>query len=187
MFNITSEMIRVILPEIGLTVLALIVLAFDLVWRGKEKRGLGWLSAGGLVVIFILTLVYSRPGEESIQVWGGMLRHDWLSYSFTLLFIFGAAATSLFAMEMKPLGQKGEFYLLLLVSTIGMSLMAASANLVMLFLAIETTSIPLYILAGFYKQDNKSELEFSYQQREANTQICLAPPQPPDYSTADQN
>ena len=73
MFNITSEMIRVILPEIGLTVLALIVLAFDLVWRGKEKRGLGWLSAGGLVVIFILTLVYSRPGEESIQVWGGML------------------------------------------------------------------------------------------------------------------
>jgi len=155
-FNITSEMIRVILPEIGLTILALIVLAFDLVWRGKEKRGLGWLSAGGLVVIFILTLVYSRPGEESIQVWGGMLRHDWLSYSFTLLFIFGAAATSLFAMEMKPLGQKGEFYLLLLVSTIGMSLMAASADLVMLFLAIETTSIPLYILAGFYKQDNKS-------------------------------
>jgi NADH-quinone oxidoreductase subunit N len=149
-------MIRAVLPEIGLAVLALIVLVFDLAWRGKEKRGLGWLTAGGLVVVFLITLIFSRPGGESVQVWGGMLRHDWLSYSFTLLFIFGAAATSLFAMEMKPLGQKGEFYLLLLVSTIGMSLMAASADLVMLFLAIETTSIPLYILAGFYKQDNKS-------------------------------
>jgi NADH-quinone oxidoreductase subunit N len=149
-------MIRAVLPEIGLAVLALIVLVFDLVWRGKEKRGLGWLTAGGLVVVFLITLIFSRPGGESVQVWGGMLRHDWLSYSFTLLFIFGAAATSLFAMEMKPLGQKGEFYLLLLVSTIGMSLMAASADLIMLFLAIETTSIPLYILAGFYKQDNKS-------------------------------
>lgn len=156
MFNISSEMIRAILPEIGLAVLALLVLVFDLAWRGKEKRNLGWLTAGGLVVVFIISLVFSRPGEESVQVWGGMLRHDWLGYSFTLLFIFGAAATSLFAMEIKPLGQKGEFYLLLLVSTIGMSLMAASADLIMLFLAIETTSIPLYILAGFYKQENKS-------------------------------
>jgi len=155
-FSISSEMIRAVLPEIGLAVLALIVLVFDLIWRGKEKRGLGWLTAGGLVVVFLITLIFSRPGGESVQVWGGMLRHDWLSYSFTLLFIFGAAATSLFAMEMKPLGQKGEFYLLLLVSTIGMSLMAASADLIMLFLAIETTSIPLYILAGFYTQDNKS-------------------------------
>jgi NADH-quinone oxidoreductase subunit N len=155
-FSISSEMIRAVLPEIGLAVLALIVLAFDLAWRGREKRNLGWLTAGGLAVVFLITLIFSRPGEESVQVWGGMLRHDWLGYSFTLLFIFGAAASSLFAMEIKPLGQKGEFYLLLLVSTIGMSLMAASADLIMLFLAIETTSIPLYILAGFYKQDNKS-------------------------------
>lgn len=149
-------MIRAVLPEIGLAVLALIVLAYDLVWQGKEKRGLGWLTAGGIAVVFLLTLIFSRPGEESVQVWGGMLRHDWLGFSFTLLFLFGAAATCLFAMDMKSLGQKGEFYLLLLVSTIGMSLMAASADLIMLFLAIETTSIPLYILAGFYKQDNKS-------------------------------
>jgi NADH-quinone oxidoreductase subunit N len=110
-----------------------------------------------------LTVIFSRPGDESVQLWGGMLRHDWLSFSFTLLFLFGAAITSLFAMEMKSLGQRGEFYMLLLTSTIGMILMASSADLVMLFLAIETTSIPLYILAGFYKEDNKStESGFKY-------------------------
>ena len=161
--TIDSTMIRAILPEIGLVVLALIILLYDLIWQGEKKRNLGWLSAGGLAIIFALTLVFSRPGDESVQLWGGMLRHDWLSFSFTLLFLFGAAITSLFAMEMKSLGQRGEFYMLLLTSTIGMILMASSADLVMLFLAIETTSIPLYILAGFYKEDNKStESGFKY-------------------------
>ena len=161
--SIDSIMIRAILPEIGLVVLGLIVLVYDLALRGEGKRGLGWLTAGGLAVVFLLTLIYSRPGDESVEVWGGMLRHDWLGFSFTLLFLFGAALTSLFAMEMKSLGQRGEFYFLLLVSTIGMILMASSADLIMLFLAIETTSIPLYILAGFYTLDNKStESGFKY-------------------------
>ena len=161
--SIDSTMIRAILPEIGLVVLALIMLLYDLIWQGEKKRNLGWLSAGGLAIIFALTVIFSRPGDESVQLWGGMLRHDWLSFSFTLLFLFGAAITSLFAMEMKSLGQRGEFYMLLLTSTIGMILMASSADLVMLFLAIETTSIPLYILAGFYKEDNKStESGFKY-------------------------
>ncbi len=156
-------MIRAILPEIGLLVLGLIVLVYDLALHGEGKRGLGWLTAGGLAVVFLLTLIFSRPGDESVEVWGGMLRHDWLGFSFTLLFLFGAALTSLFAMEMKSLGQRGEFYFLLLVSTIGMILMASSADLIMLFLAIETTSIPLYILAGFYTLDNKStESGFKY-------------------------
>jgi NADH-quinone oxidoreductase subunit N len=156
-------MIRAILPEICLVVLALIVLVFDLIWRDERRRGLGWLTAGGLTVIFILSLAFSRPGDEPQLLWGGMISHDWLSFSFTLLFLFGAAVTSLFSMDMKTFGQRGEFYLLLLTSTIGMILMASSADLVMLFLAIETTAIPLYILAGFLKTDKKStEAGFKY-------------------------
>jgi NADH-quinone oxidoreductase subunit N len=156
-------MIRAILPEICLVLLALIVLIFDLIWRGEQRRGLGWLAAGGLTLIFVLTLIFSRPGVEPQLLWGGMISHDWLSFSFTLLFLFGAGVTSLFAMEMKVYGQRGEFYLLLLISTIGMILMASSADLVMLFLAIETTAIPLYILAGFLKTDKKStEAGFKY-------------------------
>jgi NADH:ubiquinone oxidoreductase subunit 2 (subunit N) len=85
-----------------------------------------------------------------------MLHWDWLGFTFSLLFIFGAAITSLFAMEVKQLGTRGEFYLLLLAATLGMTLMASSADLIMLFLAIEMTSIPLYVMAGFYKTDNKS-------------------------------
>jgi NADH-quinone oxidoreductase subunit N len=66
-------------------------------------------------------------------------------------------------METENLGKRGEFYILMLVSTVGMCLMATSTNLIMLYLAIETTSIPMYILAGFFKEDRKStEAGFKY-------------------------
>ncbi len=154
--RITLEMILVILPEILMVFLGLLVLALDLVYREKQGRSLGWWTAGGLAVIFVISLLVARPGVASKELWGGMVRSDWLGFTFNLLFIFGAAITSLFAMEIKQVGNRGEFYLLLLVATIGMSFMAISADMIMLFLAIETTSIPLYILAGFLKTDNKS-------------------------------
>ena len=80
-----------------------------------------------------------------------------------MLFLTGAAVTSLLAVEWDSISKRGEFYILLVFSTLGMNLMASSANLVMLFLAIETASIPLYALAGFMKDDNKSvEAGFKY-------------------------
>jgi len=161
--SITLEMILAILPEILMVILAFLVMVLDLVYREERGRSLGWWTAGGLAVIFVVSLLVARPGEDSVELWGGMVRHDWLGFTFTMLFIFGAAITSLFAMEIKQVSNQGEFYLLLLVSTIGMSFMAISADLIMLYLAIETTSIPLYILAGFLKTDNKStESGFKY-------------------------
>ncbi len=92
-----------------------------------------------------------------------MVRDDWLRFVFRMLFLFGAAITSLFAMDIEHLGRRGEFYLLLLASTLGMNLMASAGDLVMLYLAIETTSIPLYVLAGFFRGDDKStESGFKY-------------------------
>lgn len=156
-------MLRAILPEILILVLAGFILVFDLIWSEDKKRNLGWLNTGGLTLIVLATLILSRPGSDPQLVWGGMVRFDWLGMVFKLLFLFGAAITSLFAMETENLGRKGEFYILMLVSTIGMCLMATSTNLIMLYLAIETTSIPMYILAGFFKKDKKStEAGFKY-------------------------
>ena len=158
-----STMVLAILPEILIVILIGVVLVFDLIWSDEKKRNLGWLSVGGLTLILIISLLVIRPDQNPHLVWGNMLRFDWLGTIFKLLFIFGAGITSLFAMDSKNLGKRGEFYILLLVSTVGMSLMTASANLVMLYLSIETTSIPMYILAGFYKSDDKStEAGFKY-------------------------
>lgn len=156
-------MILAILPEILLLVLAGFVVAFDAVWKPEQRRSLGWLTFGGLALIMVLTLLLSRPEAESRLVFGGMVHQDWYSFTFKLLFLFGAAITVLLSIDVKDLGDKGEFYALLLVSVMGMSLMSSAADIVMLYLAIETTSIPLYILVGFMTRDDKStESGFKY-------------------------
>jgi NADH-quinone oxidoreductase subunit N len=143
-------------------VLGLLVLLFDVLWKEEKRRNLGWLVAGGLAAIFVASLLVARPAEPQ-SVFGGMLRFDWLGFSFKMLFIFGAAITALFMMDVEKLGRRGQAYLLLLASTLGMCLMASAADLVMLYLAIETTSIPLYILAGFLLDDEHStEAGFKY-------------------------
>ncbi|MGE5222927.1 MAG: NADH-quinone oxidoreductase subunit N [Omnitrophica WOR_2 bacterium] len=152
-----------ILPEILLLALGLIVLFYDLTSTQEEKHYMGWLTAGGLAAILITALAVARPGTQPQALWGGMIRHDWLGFVFQMLFIFGAAITSLFAIDNPDLGKRGEFYLLLLASTLGMNLMASAGDLIMLYLAIETTSIPLYVLAGFLTRDEKStESGFKY-------------------------
>ncbi|HEY9076819.1 MAG TPA: NADH-quinone oxidoreductase subunit N [Anaerolineaceae bacterium] len=148
-------MILAILPEIGLVLLAALVLAFDLRWHGKKAHRLGWLTAGGLLVLMALSLIFARPSSQPL-IFGGMLRMDSSAFIFRMVFLMGAALTTLFTMDRKSANTRGEFFGLLITATLGMCLMAASADLVMLYLAIETTSIPLYILAGYLIRDQKS-------------------------------
>jgi NADH-quinone oxidoreductase subunit N len=162
-FTLTPVTIIAILPELLLVLLGELILAVDLALPSVRKRNLGWLAFTGLVVIFAVALFSGRPGAEGVMLWGGMIRYDWMSYVFKLLFLFGAAVTVLFSIDEERLGRRGEFYILLIASTLGMCLMAASADLIFLYLAIETTSIPLYILAGFLTRDPKStESGFKY-------------------------
>jgi len=151
-----------ILPEILILVLGVLLLVIEPFWKDDSRRNAGWLTAGGLLAVMAISLFAGRPGEP-VTVFGGMLRFDWLGFFFKMMFIFGAAVTALFMMDHEILGKRGESYILLLAATLGMDLMAASADLVMLYLAIETTSIPLYVLAGFMLSDKQStEAGFKY-------------------------
>ena len=145
-----------ILPEIGLVILIFLVLVLDMAWSRKRQGNLGMFVFAGLLVIMAVSLVFVRFPEEGVLTWGGMLRMDGTNFVFRLLALAGGAITVLFAKDDEKLGKRGEFYLLLLVSILGMSLMASAADLTMLYLAIETTSIPLYVLAGFFVNEPKS-------------------------------
>jgi NADH-quinone oxidoreductase subunit N len=158
----TTTMFLSILPEILLLLLGIIILIVEPFWKGEQHRNAGWLTAGGLLAVMAISLVAGRPGQPEI-VFGGMLRYDWLGFFFKMMFIFGAAITALFMVDHPTLGKRGESYVLLVASTLGMSLMASAADLVMLYLAIETTSIPLYVLAGFMLSNERStEAGFKY-------------------------
>lgn len=146
-----------ILPEIALLVLAVVILVLDAIFRDKPHRLiLGWTSTIGLALIAGGSLLVMPTADATQPIWGGMLRMDQAAFVFRMVFLLGASITSLFAMESRTTGERGEFYLLMMVSVLGMSLMAASVDLIMLYLAIETTSIPLYVLAGFKTRDQKS-------------------------------
>jgi NADH-quinone oxidoreductase subunit N len=156
-------MFLAILPEILLVVLGGLILALDLILPDERHKYLGWITAAGLFLALVISLLVARPAEQGVLLWGGMIRFDWLAFVFKMVFLFSAGITSLFAMGYESLSKRGEFYVLLLASTIGMCAMASAADLVMLYLAIETTSIPLYVLAGFIVRDEKStESGFKY-------------------------
>jgi NADH-quinone oxidoreductase subunit N len=158
----TATMFLSILPEILILLLGVVLLIVEPFWKEEQRRNAGWLTFGGLLAAMALSLIFARPGEPQV-VFGGMLRFDWFGFFFKMFFLFAAAITSLLLIDHEQLGRRGEAYLLLLAATLGMCLMATAADLVMLYLAIETTSIPLYILAGFMLSDDHSaEAGFKY-------------------------
>src|SRR5215207_816774 len=158
----TSTTFASILPEILILIVGILLLVIEPFWKEEQRRNVGWLTAGGLLIAMIISLLFGQPGEP-VTTLGGMVRFDWLGFFFKQLFMFAGAATALLLMDNERVGHRGEAYLLLLASLIGMNLMAASSDLVMLYLAIETTSIPLYVLSGFLLADEKStEAGFKY-------------------------
>ena len=158
----TSAMFTAILPEVLILVLGMLVLIVEPFWKEEKRRNVGWLTAGGLLAAMVISLLFGQPGAPT-SVLGGMIRFDWFGFFFKMLFMFAGAATALLLMDNEKVGHRGEAYLLLLASLLGMNLMAVSSDLVMLYLSIETTSIPLYILSGFMLNDDKStEAGFKY-------------------------
>jgi NADH-quinone oxidoreductase subunit N len=158
----TSTAFASILPEILILIIGILVLIVEPFWKEEQRRNVGWLTAGGLFAAMIISFLFGQPGQP-ISTLGGMVRFDWLGFFFKMLFMFAGAATALLFMDNEKVGYRGEAYLLLLASLLGMNLMAVSTNLVMLYLSIETTSIPLYVLSGFMLNDPKStEAGFKY-------------------------
>ncbi len=150
-------MVRAILPEIGLVILAGIALTLDLTLKGDLRRKyFGWITAAGFMVILVIGLIFSRPPAEGVLIWGQMLRLDEAGYVFRLIFLVGAGLTALFAAESELLSEHSEFFMLLVVATLGMCLMASAADLILLYLAMETVSIPMYVMVGFRLRDTRS-------------------------------
>lgn len=151
-----------IAPEIGLTIMAIVVLFLEVYLPESQRRGIAYVSAIGLGLLALTPLIWSPPPPESAQYaenllyWGGMIRHDALSQIFKVMVLLGAAITSLMAIDASEVGRKGEFYLIIIVSTLGACLLSAAADLIMVFLALETLSIPLYVLAAFRRNDGRS-------------------------------
>ncbi|NCC37510.1 MAG: NADH-quinone oxidoreductase subunit N, partial [Chloroflexia bacterium] len=86
----------------------------------------------------------------------GAFATDHLTMISRLTLIGAALLTSLLCLDYRPTAHPAEFYALILFATLGMCLMAGATELIIAYLAIELTSIPLYILAGYFRNDMRS-------------------------------
>jgi len=150
------------LPLLVVTATGLLVLILDPFTSPAHRGRLGILSLAGVAVAAIALL--QRRGVSEI-VFGGMLAADGFAWFFNLLFLLVAGLTLLISMPyVRRFGMdQGEYYALLLFSTLGMMIMASSLDLITIFLGLETLSISLYILAGFLRErleSNESAVKY---------------------------
>jgi NADH-quinone oxidoreductase subunit N len=141
--------INAILPLIVLCAWACVLLLLD-VFLLKERRG--WtalLSALGLAVTLVLTLI-GIGRTTPATAFGGMIVVDNFSNFLSVLLLGSGLAGVALAYDYLKRNQieRGEYYVLLMFSISGMMLMGMAADLIVVFLSLELLSIPLYVLAG---------------------------------------
>lgn len=145
-----------ILPLIILVGWASILLLLDIFILKKVEGLTGFLAAVGVALALVISVL--GFGRNS-TAFNGMIQVDGFSSYFAVLFCgSGLLGIALSHNYLKRMGiQRGEFYPLLMYSISGMILMAQAADLIVVFLALELLSIPLYILAGFARPNPASE------------------------------
>ncbi len=141
-----------ILPEIVLAIFGMIVMLLDpLMDERRSQKTLGSIALIGSLAALAATLLQSQyPG---LGFWN-MVRVD----SFSVFFHFLVAAVTVVVilssyeyMEVQGIRAE-EYYALVLFGALGMSLMSSAVELVLIFIALEISSISTYILAGFRRR-----------------------------------
>jgi len=143
------------LPMLLVAGTGLLVLIFDLFVLPERRDLLAVLGLAGLVAAGCALVA---QGNSTEILFGGMLASDPFARFFNLLFLVVAALTLLISIPyVHGSGMDhGEYYALLLFSTVGMMIMASSLDLMTIFLGLEALSISLYTLVGFLRQQVKS-------------------------------
>jgi NADH-quinone oxidoreductase subunit N len=145
-----------VLPEALLTLLAMAIVLLDVTWPESRRRQLGYVAAVGMFVIAGITIFLVPPTTTGQFVLGGMIRDDLLSQLFRVIVIVGGAIACLISMDFEGIGRRGEFYAILIIASVGACFMSSAADLIMVFIALETTSISLYILAGMLRDNARA-------------------------------
>lgn len=147
----TIDYIR-ILPELTLAVFGIFVMLVDpLIPQERSKKPLGVIAVVGSIVTLLSILCQARyPGIYDGTGFFGMVRVDSFSLFFHVLIVLITLAVLLISFEYLDTQRikVGEYYGLILFGTLGMCLMSSAIELVLIFIALEISSIATYVLAG---------------------------------------
>ena len=147
-----------ILPEIVLSIFGLIIMMLDPVMdERRSQRTLGGIALVGGISALAATIFQgyylAQTGFPGLAFWN-MVKMD----AFSIFFHFVVALVTILVvlasyeyMEVQQI-RAGEYYGLLLFGAVGMDLMSSAVELVLIFIALEISSIATYILAGFRRR-----------------------------------
>jgi NADH-quinone oxidoreductase subunit N len=152
-----------ILPELVLSAFGILVMVLGpLVDEEKSQKLLGFIGLGGAVAGLLATWYMAQsPG----LAFSNMVKVDNFSVFFHFLVIGIAAVVILSSFEYMAVQRirAGEYYALILFGVVGMALMSSAVELVLIFLALEISSISTYILTGFRRNEaSSSESSLKY-------------------------
>src|SRR3989304_5831101 len=153
----TNTDLVTILPVLILSAWACLLMLVDLFIPVTRKKWTAWLALAGLLAGALGLLPWPPVGYP--PGFGGMVIADGFALFLDVVFLLSGALAVLLALNYLPRTgiEGGEFYILLLFALAGMMLMAQAADLIVVFLALEMLSIPLYILSGFARPRPSSE------------------------------
>src|SRR5215831_19079679 len=154
----TSDYIR-ILPELVLCAFGVAVMLIDPLLKPEDSRkNLGILSLVGCLAAIAATFGQiawlARDPSFGAPGWFGMVRVDSFSIFFHILIPAISALCILASLEYLQAQniRSGEYFGLILFGTVGMVLMSSAIELVLIFIALEISSISTYILAGYRRR-----------------------------------
>ena len=142
-----------ITPELELVAFGMFLLIFDLMVQ--EKRRLGLIALAGIAISGFFLF---RLRGTDFSAYGGVLALDPFSIFFKTIFLVAAALSVAISLKYLDIEREnhGEYYALILFSTMGMMFMAGAVDLVTLYIGLETMAIATYVLVGFLRSNQRS-------------------------------
>ena len=157
----TTNDLYLIAPEIALACTALVVIVLDLVLNNKRFLPVFALLGVLVSVLFTLSLCADISGSSNGPMTGlfATVVVDKFAIFFKLLILSIVALVALGSVDFvnKFEDSQGEFYALILLSAVGMMLMAATKELISIYISIELATLPIAALAAFMKTNRSSE------------------------------
>ena len=142
---------HMLMPELIIVMTFVIVMIFDLI-RSIQKSVLAWVTIIGSAIALWASAEMLNAGVIGNE-FNGMIRVDRFSMFFNIIFLVSTILVTLISINYLDREDKrqGEYYVLILLATLGMMLMASGNELIVVFLGLELMSLSLYVLAGYFR------------------------------------
>ena len=147
---------QLLMPELIIALTLVIVLVFDL-FDSISKAILGWMTIVGSGIALWVSIQMHQAGTVGTQ-FNDMFKVDNFSLFFNIIFLVSTILVALISLSYlgRDDRKQGPYYLLILLATLGMMLMAAGNELIIVFLGLELMSLSLYVLAGYFRESPAS-------------------------------